>query len=112
VDEARTYGARIAIDDFGAGYSNLQHLLRLNVNSLKIDASLIRGIDQDANARAAVAAIVELARNTGIESTTAEYVHSAAVLEVVKQLGVDYSQGYLVGPPALYLVDEPAFLAA
>jgi len=99
VRTAHEFGCKVAIDDFGAGYASLRHLLELRVDNLKIDASLIRDIHRDANSRSTVAAIVQLARDIGIGSVTAEFVHSREVLEIVRSLGVDYAQGYHIGPP-------------
>lgn len=104
VAEARTRGCKIAIDDFGAGYSNFHYLMQLDVDELKIDASLIQNIDQDANAAELVAGIVQLCRRLGIDQVVAEYVHSASVDEKVRALGVDFSQGFHVGEPAPVLL--------
>ena len=91
-------GCKIAIDDFGAGYSNFEHILRLRVDYLKLDSSLIRPIATDANARAIVETIVSFARKLGIQ-TIAEFVHNEAVQHVVCDIGVDHSQGYFIGEP-------------
>jgi len=100
VQEARAHGCRIAIDDFGSGYSNLRHLLNLEVDNLKIDASLILDIDMDHHARAMVATIIGLAREINIRSVTAEFVHSESVLQTVRRMGIDYAQGFHIGRPA------------
>ena len=89
----KSKGCRIAIDDFGAGYSNFEHILRLRVDYLKLDASLIKPIASDANARCIVETIVSFARKLGIQ-TIAEFVHNEAVQAVVRSIGVDHSQGY------------------
>ncbi len=107
VQTAHGFGCKIAIDDFGAGYSSLRHLLKLKVDNLKIDASLIKDIHSDANSRATVAAIVQLARDTGIGIVTAEFVHSREVFDVVCQLGVDKAQGYYIGPPMPEILELP-----
>jgi diguanylate cyclase (GGDEF)-like protein len=98
IELVKKHGCKIAIDDFGAGYSNFEHILRLRVDYLKIDASLIKPIATDANAHAIVETIVSFASRLGIQ-TVAEFVHSEAVQRVVRTLGVDYSQGYFVGKP-------------
>ncbi len=92
------FGARVAIDDFGSGYANFENLTRINADMIKIDGSLIRKIDEDANARIVVETIVSFAEKLGMK-TVAEYVHSAAVLREVKALGIDYAQGYYLGEP-------------
>ena len=98
IDSVRTYGAKVAIDDFGAGYSNFSHILNLSVDYIKIDASLISNIDTDKNSRLLVETIVKLAEQLGIE-TVAEFVSSEEIYNTVKELGVDWAQGYWLGKP-------------
>lgn len=98
IERMKAQGCRIAIDDFGAGYSNFEHILRLDVDYLKLDASLIKPIASDANARCIVETIVSFARKLGIQ-TIAEYVHSQDVQDVVRSIGVDHSQGYFISEP-------------
>lgn len=99
IEQVKEAGCQIAVDDFGSGYSNFAHILKLQVDSLKIDASLIRNIDHDTQARVMVHTIVDFCRKLGI-NTVAEFVHSAPVHAMVKQLGIDYSQGFHLGEPA------------
>ena len=94
----RSYGIKIALDDFGAGYSNFSHILKLPVDFIKIDASLISNIDRDTHSVIMVETIVGLAKKLHIE-TIAEFVSSQEILEVVHELGVDYAQGYHIGKP-------------
>jgi EAL domain-containing protein (putative c-di-GMP-specific phosphodiesterase class I) len=98
IKRLKRYGSKIVIDDFGAGYSNFQHLLRLEVDYIKIDSSLIKDIDKDRNSQVIVGTIVDFTKKLGIE-TVAEFVHSREVYDKVKELGVDYSQGYFLGKP-------------
>lgn len=98
IERVKGYGCKIAIDDFGSGYSNFIHLLRLKVDIIKIDGSLIRDLDCDENAQIMVKTIVEFSNQLGI-ATVAEYVHSDAIDRIVKDLGVHHSQGYFVGHP-------------
>lgn len=95
---AREKGCLIAIDDFGSGYSNFEYLLRLNVDFIKIDGSLIKNIDTDTNAYTTVKAITHFAKSLGI-SVVAEFVHSEEVLFKVKELGIDYAQGFHLHKP-------------
>jgi diguanylate cyclase (GGDEF)-like protein len=99
VDQAKQRGCRIAIDDFGTGYSNFEHLLQLQVDLIKIDASLIRNLDSDTNARRVTRGIVGLARSMKIQ-TVAEFVHNAEIQMEVLRLGISFSQGALIGMPA------------
>ena len=105
IDKVKALGCRIAIDDFGTGYSNFEHLLRLNVDLIKIDGSLIRQLDTDINAVALTRGIVRFASELGMQ-TVAEFVHSPAVYEQVKSLGIDYAQGACIGMPAAALITE------
>ena len=98
VEKVRRLGVRIAIDDFGSGYSNFDHLFRLQPDYLKIDGSLIKRIDEDENAYKLVESIVFLAKNMGIE-TVAEYVHSKEVYTVCRELGIDAFQGFYLYEP-------------
>ena len=98
IKEMKNYGCKIAIDDFGSGYSNFEHILKLYVDYIKIDASLIKNIDKDINSEIIVETIVNFTKKLNIE-TVAEYVDSFEVYKKIKELGVDYSQGYFIGKP-------------
>lgn len=94
----RSFGVKVALDDFGSGYSNFTHILNLPIDFIKIDASLISNIDRDVHAQLMVETIVGLAKKLHIE-TIAEFVSSREILNVVKRLDVDYAQGYYTGKP-------------
>ncbi len=94
----RSYGIKIALDDFGSGYSNFTHILHLPVDYIKIDSSLISNIDRDISSQIMVETIVSLARKLNVE-TIAEFVSSEDILDMVKSLGVDYAQGFHLGKP-------------
>ncbi|BBG64847.1 diguanylate cyclase/phosphodiesterase (GGDEF & EAL domains) with PAS/PAC sensor [Hydrogenimonas sp.] len=98
IKEIRALGSKIAIDDFGSGYSNFEKLLQLKIDILKIDGSLIKDIDRNENAELVVRTIVDFAKGAGLK-TVAEYVHSEAILEKVKALGIDFAQGFYLGKP-------------
>jgi diguanylate cyclase (GGDEF)-like protein len=98
IQYVKLYGCKIAIDDFGSGYSNFTHILNLDIDILKIDGSLIRHLDSDQNAIMIVETIVDLTRKAGIQ-TVAEFVCSEAIYNKAKELGVDCSQGYYTGKP-------------
>ena len=91
VSEVKRYGAKIAIDDFGSGYSNFSYLTKMNADYIKIDGSLIKDIDVDKTSYVVVETIVEFARKLGIK-TIAEYVHSSIVMDKVKELLVKGQQ--------------------
>ncbi|MDW8060556.1 MAG: EAL domain-containing protein [Thermomicrobium sp.] len=94
----RSRGCRFAIDDFGVGYSSLYQLRSLPIDILKIDGSFVAGLLDDPVNRHIVRAIVELARALGTE-TVAEWVEDERLVPVLQELGVDYGQGFALGPP-------------
>ncbi|KAA0259386.1 EAL domain-containing protein [Deferribacter autotrophicus] len=98
IKDVKQYGASIAIDDFGSGYSNFSYLLQLNVDYIKIDGSLIKNIHIDENSELVVRTIVSFAKKLNIK-TVAEYVHNEEVHKKVIELGIDYSQGFFIGKP-------------
>jgi EAL domain-containing protein (putative c-di-GMP-specific phosphodiesterase class I) len=98
IKEMKQRGCQIAIDDFGTGYSNFDYLIRLNVDFLKIDGSLIKHLHQERNPRVIVENIVDFTKKMGIK-TIAEFVESEALFNEVKKLNIDYSQGYFIGEP-------------
>lgn len=99
IEDVKRLGARISIDDFGTGYSNFEYLMKLKVDYIKIDGSMIRNIDTDRNAQMITKTIVNFATSMKIK-TVAEFVHSKNISEKVRELGVDYSQGYYFGTPS------------
>jgi diguanylate cyclase (GGDEF)-like protein len=98
IDAIYDIGARIAIDDFGSGFANFEHMTKNRSDFMKIDGSLIKNIDRDENARLVVETIVEFAKKLR-KKTVAEFVHSAEIFELVKDMGVDYVQGYYLSEP-------------
>ncbi len=98
IREMKALGCRIAIDDFGSGYSNFEHILQLNIDYLKIDGSLIKNIDTDTNAQIIIGTIVDFASKLKV-LTIAEYVHNEAVSNKVKELNIDRSQGFYLAKP-------------
>ena len=93
IKEFKSLGCKIAVDDFGSGYSNFEHLLNLQIDYLKIDGSLIQNIVHDRNAQTLVKHIYSFASDLQME-TIAEFVSSEAIYEKVKAIGITYSQGY------------------
>jgi len=94
-------GVRVAVDDAGAGYSSLRHVVELSPDYLKLDRELVHGIDEDPNRRALMRAVVAFAREVGT-SVIAEGVETRAELDVLREAEVHLVQGYLLarpGPP-------------
>ncbi|MGF6760051.1 diguanylate cyclase (GGDEF)-like protein [Paraburkholderia sp. GAS33] len=91
-------GGKIALDDFGAGYTSFKYLKDLSADALKIDGEFIRTMCAHPADTAIVEAIVALARNLGMRSI-AEWVEDADTLRALKEIGVDYVQGYVIARP-------------
>jgi diguanylate cyclase (GGDEF)-like protein/PAS domain S-box-containing protein len=100
ITQVKSLGAKIAIDDFGTGYSNFEHILKLNVDFIKIDGSLIKSIHENKRHRIIVEIIVDFARKTN-SKTIAEYVIDETIFSIIKEIGVDFSQGFYTGKPDL-----------
>jgi EAL domain-containing protein (putative c-di-GMP-specific phosphodiesterase class I) len=98
IDRVRGYGAKLALDDFGAGYTSFSYLKELPADALKIDGSFIKGVNAHPANLAIVEAIVELGRNFGMQ-TIAEWAEDRATVESLAQIGVDYVQGYAIARP-------------
>ena len=96
--ELRALGVRIALDDFGSGYSSLGMLRRLPVDVLKMDRAFVRALGDDSDAEAIAAAIVALARVYRME-VVAEGVETAEQRDLLEELGCDELQGYFYAPP-------------
>jgi EAL domain-containing protein (putative c-di-GMP-specific phosphodiesterase class I) len=114
----RALGLRLAIDDAGAGYASLRHILNLEPDQVKLDISLTRGIDRDRKRRALASALIAFARETDLE-IIAEGVETAAELTTLRALGVCEAQGYhlarpkpLAELPAVMILVQPITAAA
>ncbi len=94
----KSMGVKIAIDDFGSGYSNFVRLLEYEPDYIKIDASLIKDIETNPNSYNIVEVIKNFADKQGFK-TVAEFVENENILRIVTGLGIDYSQGYFIGKP-------------
>ena len=110
-DEVRRIGARVALDDFGAGYTSFSYLKDFAADVIKIDGSFILDIHRHPANIAIVEAIVNLAKNLGMK-VIAEWVEDAATVQTLKEIGVDYVQGYAVSrsqhPDMLLLASSSA----
>ncbi len=91
-------GVKVALDDFGAGYGGFSYLKHLPVSYLKIDREFVRDINDESSSQYVVAAVVNLARAFGM-LTVAEGIENGEVLELLRDLGVDYGQGFFIGRP-------------
>ena len=94
----RGTGIRLAVDDTGAGFASLRHILRLRPDLIKLDLDLTRGIDQDPARRALARALLTFAAEIGA-GVVAEGVETAGELLVLRDLGVEAAQGYFLGRP-------------
>ncbi|WP_456450354.1 EAL domain-containing protein [Hydrogenimonas sp.] len=98
----RSYGTKIALDDFGSGFANFSLFKDLNIDILKIDGSLIKEIATSANSYKIVVSIQEFAARLQLE-TIAEFIHDEATLRKVKEAGIRYGQGFFLSKPLPYL---------
>jgi len=100
IEDVKKMGVQIAIDDFGAGYSNFERLLDYQPDILKIDGSLVKNIETDIYSKSVVETIVVFAKKQTIK-VVAEYIENENIFNILKDIGVDYSQGYYFGKPEL-----------
>ena len=109
IRQAKQYGTKIAIDDFGSGYANFDHIIKLNADFIKIDGSLIKNIDTDEESRIITEAIIAFSKKLG-SKTVVEFVHNETILQIVTELGADFVQGYHLGAPSPCIcVEEKAY---
>ena len=101
IAELRSRGARIAVDDFGIGFSNVERVALLDPDLLKLDMSLVRGIDRNPMLQAVVRGCLAYVEQTGAV-VCAEGIETAAELHTLLELGVQLGQGYLLGRPQPY----------
>ena len=107
ISEFKSLGCRFSLDDFGSGMSSFAYLKHLPVDYLKIDGAFIRDILDDPIDRAMVEAINKVAQLMGIQ-TIAEFVENLDQLELLREIGVDYAQGYGVSRPQLFFMFSDA----
>ena len=101
VDRIHALGGMISIDDFGSGYSNLQHLMSIHSDFIKIDGSIIRQCCESDESERLVALIAGWKDISSREvSIVAEYVENTGIQEKMTRFGIDYSQGYLFSKPS------------
>ncbi len=98
IDALKALGCNISIDDFGVDSSNFSRMMQIQAQMLKIDGHFIQALLHDDNARIIIENIVDFSQKIGAE-TVAEYVDSEEIFNLVKRMGVDYSQGFYIGKP-------------
>jgi len=96
INRLKTFGAKIAIDDFGAGYTSFRNLRNLGVDIVKIDGAFVQNIARSADDRAFVQTLIDLARRLGLK-TVAEWVQDDESAQMLRDWGCDYIQGRLIG---------------
>jgi EAL domain-containing protein (putative c-di-GMP-specific phosphodiesterase class I)/DNA-binding NarL/FixJ family response regulator len=98
IGRMREIGARLAVDDAGAGFASLRHILELNAELIKLDGSLTHSLEADPRRRSLAAALIEFGRESGA-SVLAEHIESELQLCELRRLGVTYGQGFHLGRP-------------
>ena len=106
IERLREAGCRIALDDFGAGMSSFGYLKNLPVDVIKIDGSFVRDLGSDAMSRAIVNAVAQIGHQRGLK-VVAEWVDGDHALAVLRELGVDYGQGFALHRPERVLFQRP-----
>lgn len=95
----KEYNVKIAIDDFGSGYANFEHILSIDADYIKIDGSLIKNVHTNENSQIITEAIINFSKKLK-RQTIVEFVHNEEVYNMVKKLGADYCQGFYLGVPS------------
>ncbi len=103
IQKVRSYGVKIAIDDFGSGYSNFQRVMEISPDFVKIDGSIIKRIAEDLKSEIFARSINDFSHALGIK-TVGEFVSDEAIFRKVQELGIDYTQGYFIAEPSDKLV--------
>jgi len=98
-NQLREYGSKIAIDDFGSGYSNYNYLIKLNIDILKIDGSLIRELVSNKDRAKEVLSSIKMISDTFGYELVAEYVSNEEIYNEIRSLGIEFVQGYYLGEP-------------
>ena len=99
IEHFRNLGCRIALDDFGSGFSSYSYLKHFPADFVKIDGHFVRDLLDDQYDKAIVKSIHEVAHAMGMQ-TVAEYVETAELLSALKLMGIDYVQGFALGKPS------------
>jgi EAL domain-containing protein (putative c-di-GMP-specific phosphodiesterase class I) len=100
ISDLRQMGCKVAIDDFGAGFTSFRNLKMLRVDIVKIDGAFVRGLAASRENQIFVRTLVDLAKHFNLE-TVAEWVGSDEEAKLLETLGVEYFQGYHCGEPSM-----------
>ncbi len=98
INALRVLGCTVHLDDFGSGFSSFAHLKLLQVDTIKIDGSFVRGLCTDSSSRLFVASMIEIAHQLG-KTVIAEHVEDAATMDILRELEVDMVQGFHLSRP-------------
>jgi len=99
IKNIKSLGCAIALDDFGVGFSSFYYLKHLPVDYVKIDGSFVKHVDKNKDDKIFVKALTEVSQTLG-KQVVAEFVENEAILQVLKDFGIEYAQGYHIGKPA------------
>lgn len=99
INDLKSLGCCLSLDDFGVGFTSFQYLKEMKVDYIKIDGSFIRKLHENKSDHLFVKAITDVAKGMEIK-TIAEFVEHEDTVRILRDLGVDYAQGYLIGKPA------------
>ncbi|BCX89571.1 hypothetical protein MIN45_P1944 [Methylomarinovum tepidoasis] len=99
IKKIKDLGCHFALDDFGVGFSSFYYLMHLPVDYVKIDGSFVKNLENNLEDQTLVSALADIAKRLG-KKTVAEFVENEAILEYLREIGVDYAQGYHIGRPA------------
>ncbi|SJM93282.1 Predicted response regulator receiver (fragment) [Crenothrix polyspora] len=106
IQKLRELGCSFAMDDFGSGFASFDYVKRLPVDFIKIDGQFVRDINQNAIDKTMVRAVTDIAHALG-KQVIAESVEDADTMETLRQLGVDFGQGFHLGRPEALYAHEP-----
>jgi EAL domain-containing protein (putative c-di-GMP-specific phosphodiesterase class I) len=98
IREIRRYGCKFSLDDFGSGFTSYAHLKNLRTDTLKIDGSFVKDMLTNPGDFAMVKSMNDIGHSLGLR-TVAEYVESPLILDALREIGVDYAQGYAIHKP-------------
>lgn len=110
MEALRGVGCRFALDDFGTGFSSFTYLKQLPVDFIKIDGEFIENLAEDEGDRAIVTSIADIGRALGT-ATIAEHVVNQETLDILREIGIDYAQGYFIGRPKAEIPRHPVRVA-